>query len=64
VVADPAVNRNTYEINAKGYFGEIRILLQNTPGPNAAPHSRTGRIVPLSFVKALRNLTAPVVVGI
>ena len=64
VVADPAVSRNTYEISAKGYFGEIRILLQNTPGPHAAPHSRTGRIVPLSVIKALRNLTAPVVVGI
>lgn len=60
VVADPAVSRNTHEISAKGYFGEIRILLQNIPGPNP----KTGRVVPLSVIKALRNLTAPVVVGI
>ena len=56
VVADPAVSRNTHEISAKGYFGEIRIVLQNIPGPNP----KTGRIVPLAMIKALRNLTAPV----
>ena len=60
VVADPAVSHNTHEIIAKGYFGEIRIVLQNIPGPNP----KTGRIVPLALIKALRNLTAPVVVGI
>ena len=60
VVADPAVTKNTHEVVAKGYFGEIRILLQNIPSHNP----KTGRIVALSAIKAIRNLTAPVVVGV
>jgi aspartate dehydrogenase len=60
VVADPSVTRNTHEVIAKGYFGEVRILMQNTPSPNP----KTGRIVSLGIIKALRNLTSPVVVGI
>jgi aspartate dehydrogenase len=60
VVADPSVSKNTHEVVAKGWFGELRILMQNIPSPNP----KTGRIVALSMVKAIRNLTAPVVVGV
>ena len=60
VVADPSVTKNTHEVVAKGWFGELRILMQNTPSPNP----KTGRIVALSLVKAIRNLTAPIVVGV
>lgn len=60
VVADPSVSRNTHEVVARGTFGEVRILMQNVPGPNP----KTGRIVPLGLIKAIRNLTAPVVVGL
>ena len=60
VVADPGVSRNTHEVVARGYFGEIRILLQNIP---TEANPKTGRIVALGVIKALRNLTAPVVVG-
>jgi aspartate dehydrogenase len=60
VVADPTVSRNTHEIEARGNFGELRIVLQNIPTENP----KTGRLTAMSMVKALRNLTAPVVVGI
>ena len=60
VVADPAVVRNTHEIEARGAFGELRVLLQNVPSENP----KTGRLTAMSMIKALRNLTAPVVVGI
>jgi aspartate dehydrogenase len=60
VVADPSVSKNTHEVVAKGWFGELRIVLQNIPSPNP----KTGRIVALSLIKAIRNLTAPVVVGV
>ena len=59
VVADPTVMRNTHEIEVRGAFGELRILLQNIPSENP----KTGRLTAMSIVKALRNLTAPVVVG-
>lgn len=60
VVADPTVERNTHEIEARGTFGELRIVLQNIPTENP----KTGRLTAMSMVKALRNLTAPVVVGV
>lgn len=60
VVADPTVARNTHEIEARGEFGELRIVLQNIPTENP----KTGRLTAMSMVKALRSLTAEVVVGI
>ena len=60
VVADPTVARNTHEIEARGHFGELRGVLQNIPTENP----KTGRLTAMSIVKALRNLTEPVVVGV
>lgn len=60
VVADPSVTRNTHEIVAKGYFGELRVLIQNIP---SEANPRTGRLTAMSVIKSIRNLTAPVVVG-
>jgi aspartate dehydrogenase len=60
VVADPTVVRNTHEIEARGEFGELRIVLQNIPTENP----KTGRLTAMSMIKALRSLTAEVVVGI
>jgi aspartate dehydrogenase len=61
VVADPSVTRNTHEIVAKGSFGELRVRMQNIP---TEANPKTGRLTAMSIVKAVRNLTAPVVVGI
>ena len=60
VVADPTVERNTHEIEARGEFGDLRIVLRNIPTENP----KTGRLTAMSMVKALRSLTAPVVVGL
>ena len=60
VVADPTVERNTHEIEARGEFGDLRIVLRNIPTENP----KTGRLTAMSMIKALRNLTAPVVVGL
>ncbi|MDP8924898.1 MAG: aspartate dehydrogenase [Chloroflexota bacterium] len=60
VVADPTVERNTHEIEARGEFGDLRVVLRNIPTENP----KTGRLTAMSMIKALRNLTAPVVVGL
>ena len=60
VVADPALTRNMHEVVAKGYFGELRVLLQNIP---TEANPKTGRLTAMSMIKAIRDLTAPVVVG-
>jgi len=60
VVADPTVVRNTHEIEVLGEFGELRIVLQNIPTENP----KTGRLTAMSMIKALRNLTNDVIVGV
>lgn len=59
LVADPTVTRNTHDIVARGHFGELRITVQNVPTENP----KTGRLTALSVIKAIRDLTADVVVG-
>ena len=61
VVADPAVSRNTHEVVARGDFGELRVLLQNVP---TEANPKTGKLTAMSLIKAIRNLTAAVVVGV
>jgi aspartate dehydrogenase len=54
VYADPSVTRNTHDVLARGWFGELRLTIQNIPTENP----KTGRITALSVMKALSNLTA------
>ncbi len=57
IFADPAVTRNTHEVHAKGWFGELNFKIMNIPTENP----KTGRITALSVLKAIRNLQSPVV---
>jgi aspartate dehydrogenase len=57
VYADPTVTRNTHEVRARGWFGELQLTIMNVPTENP----KTGRITALSVLKTLRNLQAPVV---
>lgn len=61
VFADPTIQHNTHEVYARGAFGELRLTLKNVPSPD---NPKTGRIVALSILKALRQRVAPVVVGL
>jgi len=61
VFADPTVQLNTHEIVARGAFGEVRITIANVPSDESP---KTGRITAMSVIKAIRNLTAPVVIGL
>ncbi|MCE8020843.1 aspartate dehydrogenase [Halomonas sp. MCCC 1A11036] len=60
VLVDPTIDKNVHEVSAKGLFGEVRIEVQNTPSPN---NPKTGYIVAMSVARALRNLTATLVIG-
>jgi aspartate dehydrogenase len=59
VVADPAVVRNTHEVVVEGWFGRLAVTMENIPSENP----KTGRIVALSLVRALRAYSEPIVVG-
>lgn len=59
IIADPAVTRNTHEVEVEGAFGRLVIRIENTPSENP----KTGRIVPLSVVRALRARGETIVVG-
>jgi aspartate dehydrogenase len=61
VYADPTVTHNTHEVRARGAFGELQLVLQNVP---SAENPKTGRVVAMSVLKAVRNRLAPLVVGL
>lgn len=60
VFADPQVRRNVHEVEVAGEFGRLSIRVENEPSENP----KTGRVVPLSVTKALRNLSAGFVIGL
>lgn len=60
VYADPTVVRNVHEVEVVGHFGRLFLRVENEPSDNP----KTGRVVPLSVAKALRNLSAPIVFGL
>jgi aspartate dehydrogenase len=57
--ADPTVTRNTHRIEVDADSASFSMLIENVPSENP----RTGRIVALSVVAALRGLTSEVKVG-
>lgn len=61
VYVDPTLTRNTHQIFAKGYFGELEIRVQNTP---SEANPKTGWIVAMSICKVLKNFTSPLVIGL
>ncbi|MEM2160510.1 MAG: aspartate dehydrogenase [Candidatus Nitrosotenuis sp.] len=51
IVADPATNKNTHQIEAKGKFGKITIAVENVPDPT---NPKTSRLAILSAIECLR----------
>lgn len=60
VIADPAVEQNQHEVLVEGTFGRLRFEIANVP---TAENPRTGRLVAMSVVQALRKRTSRVVIG-
>lgn len=60
VVADPSLDRNQHVVEAEGAFGHLTFAIQNVPTPE---NPRTGRLVAMSLLHALRNRRASFVVG-
>ena len=60
VIADPGVERNCHEVEAEGEFGRFTFQICNIPS-DANP--RTGRLVAMSVVHALRRRQARLAIG-
>jgi aspartate dehydrogenase len=60
VVADPGATRNEHEVSAEGAFGSLRFAISNEPTDE---NPRTGRIVAMSVIQALRRRRSPLVFG-
>jgi aspartate dehydrogenase len=60
VVADPTLERNCHEVVAEGDFGRLRFEIENVPTDD---NPRTGRLVAMSVVQALRRRRARLQVG-
>ena len=53
VIADPHATQNEHEIIARGRFGEISILVRNTPSPS---NPKTSYLASLSAIECLRRI--------
>ena len=60
VIADPAVARNQHDVVAEGDFGTLRFAIEGIPSEE---NQRTGRLVAMSVVHALRQRRALLSVG-
>lgn len=60
MLVDPALAHNTFELLARGDFGEIKLELKNRPYPE---NPKTGHLVVMSLIKAIRRLEEPIIVG-
>ena len=60
VWADPGVSRNTHSIVVEADSARFEIKIENIP---TEENPRTGRIVVLSIIAALRRLVDPLTVG-
>ncbi len=57
--ADPALTRNTHRIEVEADVARFSMTIEGVPSENP----RTGRIVPLSTIAALRGLVSELKVG-
>jgi aspartate dehydrogenase len=60
VIADPTVTHNTHEVEVQGEFGRLQVRIENIPSDE---NPKTGRIVAMSLVRALRGLSERVAAG-
>lgn len=60
ICADPTIDRNTFELIVSGDFGELRMELKNRPYPE---NPKTGYLVVMSVIKAIRRLQERIIVG-
>lgn len=60
VVADAAIERNEHCVEVEGAFGRLRFEIANVPSDE---NPRTGRLVAMSIVHALRQRRAVIAIG-
>lgn len=60
IIADPSLTSNQQEVVAEGAFGRLRFEIANVPTDE---NPRTGRLVAMSVVRALRDRASSLVVG-
>jgi len=57
---DPSATHNSFHLSSRGEFGEVELTLKNIPNPE---NPKTGRLVVMSLIKAIKRLTDPIIVG-
>jgi aspartate dehydrogenase len=61
IVADPSIDSHVVEVHAKGAFGRFDFVEDVVP---TADNPKTGVLVGMAVVKAIRQLTQPLVIGL
>jgi aspartate dehydrogenase len=61
IIADPGISTHVVEVHAKGTFGRFDFVEDVIP---TEENPKTGKLVAMAIVKAVRQLTQPVVIGL
>lgn len=59
ILADPGLSRNTHTIEVDGSRASFSMSIENMPSENP----RTGKIIALSVIAALKKIRAPIRIG-
>ncbi len=60
IVADPAAGTNTHEVEARGAFGNMRLIVSNVPSPG---NPKTSYLAALSVIRTIQGFGESLVVG-
>jgi aspartate dehydrogenase len=60
IIADPNAKRTQHEIKAKGDFGELHTITINNLHPE---NPKTSYLAPLSAIRLLSKISAPIQIG-
>jgi len=61
VIADPGIKTHVVEVHARGAFGRFDFVEDVIPTED---NPKTGKLVAMAIVKAVRQLTGPIVIGL
>jgi aspartate dehydrogenase len=61
IIADPKIKMNMHEINVKGDFGKVQIIIENNPSP---ANPKTSSLACLSSIALLQNLKRAIKLGV
>src|SRR5699024_10742181 len=60
IIADPKVDKNIHQLEARGDFGKLELELENNPSPD---NPKTSYLTAMSILSSLKSLDSVITIG-